>query len=66
MEFLGSQFGVFLLIVIGFVVVWFIDATRKNKLSNESADEVVGCFFKIGIVFAIICTCIYLCTQPDN
>lgn len=65
MEFLGSQFGVFLFIVIGFVVVWFIDATRK-KLSNESADEVVGCFFKIGIVFAIICTCLYLCTQPDN
>ncbi len=55
MEFLGSQFGIILFIVIGFVVVWAIDKARGEKMDNESSDNIIGCFVVAGIIFVIIC-----------
>ena len=63
MEILGSQFGIILFMVIGFIVLLAINKGRKEKMSADDAEDIMGCFMWVGIIVAVF---VYLCYACSN
>jgi glucose uptake protein GlcU len=55
MEFLGSQFGMILFIAVGVIIISLISKAMDAKIDSEKSDDILGCLFTLGAIFALFC-----------
>ena len=64
-QFLGSQYGIIVFLIIGGLVIYAINSFKKEKISEEKADSIFNFFGGIGIIVMIVCFVLYECSHAD-
>lgn len=62
MKFLGSQFGMILIVVIGLVLVRVFVKITGNQPDEEQSEGILGCLFYGGAIVAVICFLLSQCS----
>ena len=65
LNFLGSQFGIILFLIIGAIVIYAINSFSKEKMSNEDTQSTLISFGGIGFIVSVVCFILYECTHAE-